>query len=268
MFSTGLTKFDHASVEAKIGYQFKDHALLEEACTHSSYRQIDPYCKDNERLEFLGDSVLDIVVAERLYRNGCDLDPGNMTLFKARVVSNSACARYTKFLGLHLHLKRSGGTPISSGMLANQFEAVLGALWLEEAESTISSLLFGRCYPIVAELLDIDDHKTTLHRYLVALGKQPVWGYSISLSDGGVTFTATVRGRSGNTSFSGRDSSIKEAERSAAKALLDWDRTSIRVPTRRPSLRQRLISWASSIEEAEELAADASEGKHATNSND
>jgi ribonuclease-3 len=109
---------------------FGDARLLELALTHASTGAGE----DNERLEFLGDAVLDLIVAEELYRVTPPLDEGAMTELKAWVVSRKVLANVARELGLEERARVGGGLrarALTSSMLANLYEAVLGAVYLD-----------------------------------------------------------------------------------------------------------------------------------------
>lgn len=112
-------------------HRFADPSLLELALTHASHT---PNAEDNERLEFLGDAVLDLVVAEELYARHADLPEGDLTQLKARVVSRRTLAAAAQGLALGPAARVGGGLDrrsLSRAVLANLYEAVLGAVYLD-----------------------------------------------------------------------------------------------------------------------------------------
>jgi ribonuclease-3 len=119
--------------EKKIGYRFADINLLELALTHPS---CDLNSGDNQRLEFLGDAVLDLVVAETLYRHHPDWDEGALDHMRASLVNGSALTTHARTLDLDSILKVSDAQrqhhPLpSSSMLEDAFEALIGAIYLD-----------------------------------------------------------------------------------------------------------------------------------------
>lgn len=111
-------------------YRFRDPALLELALTHSSADATE----DNERLEFLGDAALDLVVAEELYHHHSDLPEGLLTELKASVVSARSLAPAARALGIDGMARLGPGLQdrvLPRSVLANLFEAVLGAVYLD-----------------------------------------------------------------------------------------------------------------------------------------
>ena len=116
------------------GYTFTDAALLEEALTTPSYRMTEPRAKDNQRLEFLGDAVLGMLAADRLYAE-CPADPeGPLTVKRVRMVSAVALCAAAERHGLAARLRRNRGAaelPWNSKTFADAIEAVIGAAWLD-----------------------------------------------------------------------------------------------------------------------------------------
>jgi len=119
-------------LEDRLGYKFKDEKLLIEALTHKSYKQ--PY--DNERLEFLGDAVLDLIVGEYLYKKFKKSDEGNLSKIRASLVNEAGFDLLAKYLNLGEYIflsnaEQNNGGREKSSLLSNAFEAVIGAIYLE-----------------------------------------------------------------------------------------------------------------------------------------
>ena len=111
-------------------YEFKDAALLEQALTHASTGE----AADNERLEFLGDAALDLIVAEELYQQDSELDEGALTELKALIVSRKSLARAARIYDLGARARIGRGLDsdsLSRAVLANLYEGVLGAVYLD-----------------------------------------------------------------------------------------------------------------------------------------
>lgn len=124
-------------LQNKISYKFKNTELLKEALTHSSYaNEQHRKLKCNERLEFLGDAVLSIVVSDYIFANCPKLPEGELTKLRASLVCEKSLHKFAKALGLGEHLllshgeKRSGGASRAS-ILADAFEAVIAAIYLD-----------------------------------------------------------------------------------------------------------------------------------------
>ncbi|MBR2387486.1 MAG: ribonuclease III [Clostridia bacterium] len=160
-----------AELEEKIGYEFKNIKLLEKALTHSSYanelKAKKRFAECNERLEFLGDSVLSIIVSEYLYSKYAQSPEGELTKLRAAVVQSSALASYARSieLGDYLYLgvgeEKNGGRERQSN-LENAFEALLAAIYIDAGENgklTVKDFLLPF---VVAEIKKIGD--TGVHR--------------------------------------------------------------------------------------------------------
>ena len=116
------------------GYQFENEALLEEALTTPAYRMDVPGAKDNQRLEFLGDAVLGMLSAERLYAEFPDEQEGSLTVRRTHMVSAAALCEAAGRLGLAARLKRNQGAvdlPRNAKTLADAVEAIIGAAYLD-----------------------------------------------------------------------------------------------------------------------------------------
>jgi len=122
---------DLANLESTLDYQFSDQELLNRALTHRSYRKLN-----NERLEFLGDSILGFVIAETLFHQFPRAAEGDLTKMRARLVRGSTLALLSRELGIREFLllgegeKKSGGFDRDS-ILADALEAIFGAIYLD-----------------------------------------------------------------------------------------------------------------------------------------
>ena len=139
--------------QEKIGYEFKDESLLAQALTHSSYANEKHLKKlsDNERLEFLGDAVLEVVSSEFLYLNYRDYPEGALTKLRASLVCEPTLAYCTKALDLGKYLRLSKGEDKTGGrlrksVLSDALEATIGAIFLdggmEPAKAYIMKYIF------------------------------------------------------------------------------------------------------------------------------
>lgn len=155
---------DPKSFEEKIGVAFKNHDLLRQALTHRSYINERPRADltHNERLEFLGDAVLELVVTEYLYKKFPQATEGEMTAYRAALVNTEMLAATASGLGMNSFLLLSRGEARDTGrarqaILANAFESVIGAIFLDagyaKARSFIARHLFPRTEEIVRNQL-------------------------------------------------------------------------------------------------------------------
>lgn len=138
------SRINTSLLENRIGYRFKDSALIELALTHSSHsnesglKNHHMFC--NERLEFLGDSVLSIVASKYLYKHFADCPEGELTRMRAEVVCERALSGYSEEIGLGDYLLLGVGEEKNNGrhrksILADALEALLAAIYLDAGES-------------------------------------------------------------------------------------------------------------------------------------
>ena len=160
--------------EEKIGYEFKDKTYIQTALSHSSFANEHKEFNYNERLEFLGDSVLGLVVSDYLFRARNDLPEGKLTRLRANVVceeSLSAVARKIN-LGDHLFLgkgeKASGGSNRDS-ILADATEAVIAAIYLDGGFDQAKDFILSNLRDTIAKNIDgniFRDYKTILQEII------------------------------------------------------------------------------------------------------
>lgn len=151
---------DLAAFEHRIGYEFKDRTLLETAFTHRSYlnENRSSHLEHNERLEFLGDAVLELVTTAFLFHKFPDHPEGDLTAYRAALVNTISISEAATTLGINDHLRLSRGEARDTGrargiILANAFEALLGALYLdggyEQAKRVIDAYIIPKTDAIV-----------------------------------------------------------------------------------------------------------------------
>lgn len=156
-------------LQERAGVQFESPALLKQAFTHASYRNEHrkSTMEDNERLEFLGDAVLELLVSEHLYRTRPDLPEGELTRIRAAIVCEPALVRFARKLGFHQYVRLGKGEERSGGrerpaLLADVFEAFIGALYLEQglevARKFVNDHVLAELHPETVQ----PDFKTTL----------------------------------------------------------------------------------------------------------
>jgi len=171
---------------AGIDYRFSDPKLLQAALTHRSKG-----ARNNERLEFLGDSVLNLVVTSRLFENHPDAQEGDLSRMRARLVRGLSLADIASGLGLgkHLHLGegelKSGGFRRAS-ILADAFEAILGAVFLDGGYDACREVILDLFDPLIESLPsaeDLKDSKTRLQEWLQARGR-PLPEYELHREEG------------------------------------------------------------------------------------
>lgn len=153
-------------LEKSLGYEFKDKKLITEALTHKSFKK--PY--DNERLEFLGDAVLDLVVGEYLYKKFAKSNEGNLSKIRASLVNESGFEKLARHLNLGEYILLSGAEESNGGrekssLLSNAFEAVMGAIYLEAGLEKVDKLaieLIELNHKDISLNSLFNDHKTLL----------------------------------------------------------------------------------------------------------
>ena len=155
-----------SNFEKNIGVQFTNKTLLETALTHRSYlNEHKGIPEHNERIEFLGDAVLELIVSDFLYKTYSDRPEGELTSFRSALVKTDSLAQAAKELEIGKYIRLSKGEEDSGGrekdyLLANAFEAVLGAIYLDKGYDTckdfINRVLLPKIGEIVEYRLDID----------------------------------------------------------------------------------------------------------------
>ncbi|MGH8288657.1 MAG: ribonuclease III [Steroidobacteraceae bacterium] len=214
-----------AWVRAELGYQPRDPALFRAAMTHRSVPG-----PNNERLEFLGDAVLNLIVAHHLYAAFPDASEGDLSRLRARVVSGEPLAEVAASLKLGEALQLGPGELKTGGfrrqsILADAFEAVCGALYLDgglaAAEGVIERLFEPRIAALPAPH-ELKDAKTRLQEYLQSRGLTPP-SYKVDRVEGQAhaqTFQVLCDVIALQLSAHGRGSSRRRAEQQAAERIL------------------------------------------------
>jgi len=217
-------------LELAIGYQFKNITLLQNALTHSSYANEYWHnsLKSNERLEFLGDSVLGMVVAEHLYRNFPDRPEGDLTRMRADMVCERSLAGIAEKLQLGNYMQLGNGEEQSGGrnrpsILADAVEAVLAACFLDGGMSAAEEFIhkFVLC-DVPASQLKNKDYKTALQE-LIQKKKNQLISYRLTGESGpdhDKKFAVEVA-INGKVVGNGIGSSKKRAEQDAARAAIE-----------------------------------------------
>lgn len=165
---------DFRSLEEKLGVDFQDRSLLSRAMTHRSYLNENPEwsLEDNERLEFLGDAVLDFVVGAYLYHHFPEMDEGELTSLRAALVRAKTLARFARELDLGRFLLLGYGEAESGGreripILCATFEAVVGALYLDQGLEKVQSLAERFVGPALVEIMAESLHKDAKSEFQV-----------------------------------------------------------------------------------------------------
>lgn len=157
---------DLLALEERLSVQFADYGLLRRALTHRSYLNENPDAnlKDNERLEFLGDAVLDFVVGSYLYQRFLNMDEGGLTALRAALVRTKTLADFARQLGIGDCLWLGYGEEESGGReraptLCAAFEAVVGAIYLDQGLDAVQPLVERLAEPALKRIMDESLHK-------------------------------------------------------------------------------------------------------------
>ncbi len=157
-------------IEQIIDYEFSKRNLLIEAFTHSS--AVDNRAISNERLEFLGDSILSLVICQAIFERSPDYLEGDMTKMKSMLVSRTTCARVARQLGLHKLLKigkgMTGSQSLSHSLAAGLLEALIAAIYLDSGLEPVRGFIL-RHFDALIQKADIEQHqgnfKSLLQQY-------------------------------------------------------------------------------------------------------
>jgi ribonuclease-3 len=197
-----VTDNERRVIEKRIGYEFKDKSLVEAAFTHASYVN-EHRGVANERLEFLGDCVLDFLVGVELFRSAPDAGEGELTARRASVVSREPLARLVREYGF-LELLRVGAgvdrTEFDIKTVSDLYEAVLGAVYLDggldAARKFLDKTFFGKVAPernYKSELQELAAKKKWLDPKYDTV--ESVGGFITTLSVGGSVYNGTGRSK-------------------------------------------------------------------------
>ncbi len=223
---------DLAALQQTLGLSFNDLSLLEQALVHSSYINENPgfTLVSNERLEFLGDAVLGLVVAEKLYQDSPNFTEGEMTKLRAALVRRDTLARMAKAIRLGDYLYLGKGEEANDGRhktvnLAGALEAVIAAIFLDNglltAKGFILRLLDAELRKAVSQSVVVD-YKSELQELIQARGQQTPTYHVIETAGPDHDRRFTVEVRLGEAVLGrGSGKSKKGAETEAARLALE-----------------------------------------------
>jgi ribonuclease-3 len=221
---------DFRPFETRIGYVFRNKALLEQAFTHRSYLNENRKSgSHNERLEFLGDAVLELVVTEFLYAKYPEKAEGDLTAYRAALVNTQSISDAASQLGMNDFLLLSRGEARDTGraraiILANAFEAVIGALYMDQgyvtARDFIAKQLFHKTDDVVEKRLWQDAKSRLQEIAQEKLGATPIYELvGQSGPDHDKKFVTAVV-LAGERAAAGEGKSKQESEQDAAQKTL------------------------------------------------
>jgi ribonuclease-3 len=205
---------------------FNSPDLLRQALTHSSYTHEKLQAESNERLEFLGDAVLELAISDLLYTRFPKLTEGELTKRRAALVCEPSLAALARQLDVGDHLMLGHGEKMTGGqnrdsLLSDAMEAIIGAVYMDSAFDTAKAFIQRLFAPLVEKSEKFVDPKTDLQEIIQRTSREPLV-YAIVDEDGPPhhkVFTATVS-HEGRELGRGTGRSKKEAEQSAAGMAL------------------------------------------------
>lgn len=182
------------SVQNRINYHFENSELLKQSLTHSSYanEHRNTLTSDNERLEFLGDAILDLIISEYLFRKHPKMPEGDLSKIRASIVCESSLAKTAKVIKLGQFIRLGKGEEMTGGrerasILADAFEALTGAIFLDggfdKAKSFLTDVLINQVenMPSIEDLYT--DYKTLLQENMQKESNKPI-SYEVVNEDG------------------------------------------------------------------------------------
>ncbi|WP_281169574.1 ribonuclease III [Thermicanus aegyptius] len=223
-------RLDFKRLQERLGIAFRDEGLLRLAFTHASYsnehhRRVD---EDNERLEFLGDAVLELTISHYLYRRTPPMSEGEMTKLRASIVCEPSLVSYADSLGFGDYILLGKGEELAGGrsrpaLLADVFEAFIGALYLDQGLHAVERFLENYIIPKIerGEFTVMVDYKSMLQEWIQ---QKSSWELHYEITQ--------VKGPAHNREFvsevylnnrllgTGKGRSKKEAEQHAAEEAL------------------------------------------------
>lgn len=204
----------------------KDISLYEQAFTHASYTNEHPSCENYDRLEFLGDSILDMVIADMVFNKFPDYKSGNLSKIRSVLVGGSSLTRLSEEIyHLDLLVRYSVGeknnTRFHHHINEDVFEAFIAAIYLDQGYNKVKEVLYTIFYPLLDEVdkdLDLYDPKTTLQEAVATnIDYEVVKKENLNSED--VSYTVEAR-LNGMTLGVGTGHNIQEAQKLAAKDAL------------------------------------------------
>lgn len=207
---------DFTQIEKKIGYVFRNKKLLETALTHVTYANAYA-CADNERLEYLGDAVLELLITEKQYFDSVASE-GAMTKSRQGLVSKLPLKQAIERMGVAEHLRYVGGSDnVGDKTISSLYESLLAAVYLDGGIEEARAFLIR--HPLIRSEKLSDNYKGDLQEHLQKQGKPlPIYTFHKEGLDNAPTFycKASAEGKQGE----GRGATKRSAEQLAAKQLL------------------------------------------------
>ncbi len=217
---------DLAALQKALGVSFNDLSLLEQALVHGSYANENPdIAASNERLEFLGDAILGLIIAEELYQRFPQYSEGELTKIRSSLVRQDALSRMARAISLGNYLYLGKGEEASGGRrkpanLAGAFEAIIAAIFFDQGLTTVKDFVLRSADKELSQGVEAD-YKSQLQEIIQARHQQPPTYRLIETAGPDHDRTFTVEVRVGNTILGkGSGKSKKMAETEAARSAL------------------------------------------------
>ncbi len=215
------------NLKKKYGIKFNNEKLLEDAFTHSSYANEHPGRKDYEKLEFLGDAVLELAVSDYLYRHFPRLNEGELTRMRSNIVRTEGFSEFAIECGFPEEInlgkgEEKAGARKRKTLLEDVFEAFNGALFLDQGMPAVQHFLHLTVYPLIAEgdFNASRDYKTELQERLQVNGPVKIEYRVIDEDESKPSFKVQLL-VNGEKVSEGQGRNKKAAEQQAAQAALD-----------------------------------------------
>ena len=222
---------DIAELQDCIHHRFAQVKFLETALTHSSFANEQECLDDNERLEFLGDAVLELCISEEAFRRYPTAHEGQLTRIRSQLVKEPSLANIARDLSLDRHIRLGRGEELQGGrdrdaLLADAFEALLGAIFLDggfEAVRRTVLEVFESQWPERAMLPETKDYKSRLQEVAQELFRdRPVYVLAETSGPEHEKLFEVEVTLPGGEKFRGSGTSVKRAEQEAARIGLDF----------------------------------------------
>ncbi|QTQ40560.1 ribonuclease III [Lactobacillus taiwanensis] len=214
------------NLKEKYGIKFNNEKLLEDAFTHSSYANEHPGRKDYEKLEFLGDAVLELAVSDYLYRHFPKLNEGELTRMRSNIVRTEGFSEFAIECGFPAEInlgkgEEKAGARKRKTLLEDVFEAFNGALFLDQGMPAVQHFLHLTVYPLIAEgdFNASPDYKTELQERLQVNGPVKIEYQVIDEDESKPSFKVQLL-VNGEKVSEGQGRNKKAAEQQAAQAAL------------------------------------------------
>ena len=222
--------YNISKFEETINYTFENKSYILEALTHSSYSNENKNYKFNERLEFLGDSVLSIIISDYLFKTEKELPEGELTKLRANIVCEESLSEVSKDIHLGKYMLLGKGEEATGGrerisILADALEAVIAAIYLDGGIKCAREFILTNMEKIINDSIKgkiFRDYKTCLQEVLQSNGENNIWYKLIEEKgpDHNKRFVMEV-GINDTVLGVGEGKSKKDAEQVAAKCALD-----------------------------------------------